>query len=63
MNILFVKLNATGDVVRTTTLLHKFAADDITWVTAPNNVSLLDGLRPNVRCIKWDDRAKALDRE
>ena len=63
MNILFIKLNATGDVVRTTTLLHKFADDDITWVTAPNNVSLLDGLRPNMRCIKWDDRAQALDRE
>jgi ADP-heptose:LPS heptosyltransferase len=63
MNILFVKLNATGDVVRTTTLLHKFTGDDITWVTAPNNVSLLDGLRPNIRCIKWDDRAQALDRD
>jgi len=62
MNILLIKLNATGDVVRTTTLLHKLRGD-ITWVTAINNVVLLDGLRPNVRCIAWLDRAQALDRE
>lgn len=61
MNILIIKLNATGDVVRTTTLLHRLAGD-ITWVTAPNNTALLEGLRPNVRCIAWPDRAKALDR-
>lgn len=62
MNILIIKLNATGDVVRTTTLLHRLAGD-ITWVTAPNNVALLDGLRPNVRCVTWENRAQALDRE
>lgn len=61
MNILIIKLNATGDVVRTTTLLHRLDGD-ITWVTAPNNVALLAGLRPNVRCISWADRASALDR-
>lgn len=62
MNILIVKLNATGDVVRTTTLLHKLAGD-ITWVTAPNNIALLDSLRPNLRCVVWENRAQALDRE
>jgi ADP-heptose:LPS heptosyltransferase len=62
MNILIIKLNATGDVVRTTTLLHRLAGD-ITWVTAPNNTALLEGLRPNVRCITWDNRVRALDRE
>lgn len=62
MNILIIKLNATGDVVRTTTLLHR-QDGDITWVTAPNNVALLTGLRPNVRCFSWADRASALDRE
>ena len=61
MNILIIKLNATGDVVRTTTLLHRLQGE-ITWVTAPNNVVLLDGLRPNVRCISWENRAQALDR-
>lgn len=62
MNILIVKLNATGDVVRTTTLLHRLTGE-ITWITAPNNVVLLDGLRPNIRCIAWPDRTRALDRE
>jgi ADP-heptose:LPS heptosyltransferase len=61
MNILIIKLNATGDVVRTSTLLHRLQGD-ITWVTAPNNTALLDGLRPNVRCISWENRAQALDR-
>jgi hypothetical protein len=59
---LILKLNATGDVVRTTTLLHRLAGD-ITWITASNNVVLLDGLRPNVRCLSWENRAQALDCE
>lgn len=53
MNILIVKLNATGDVVRTTTLLHRLEGQ-ITWVTAKNNLSYFDGgLTPNVRCVCW----------
>ncbi len=62
MNILILKLNATGDVVRTSTLLHRLQGD-ITWVTAPGNTVLLEGLRPNVRCISWENRAQALDLE
>lgn len=62
MNILLIKLNATGDVVRTSTLLHRLEGD-ITWITAPNNAVLLHGLRPNVRCVSWENRAQALDRE
>jgi ADP-heptose:LPS heptosyltransferase len=62
MNILIIKLNATGDVVRTTTLLHRLDGH-ITWVTAPNNLALLNGLRPNVRCLSWPDRNLALDRQ
>lgn len=62
MDHLIVKLNATGDVVRTSTLLHRLAGD-ITWVTAPNNVALVEQLRPHLRCISWPDRALALDRE
>ena len=35
MNVLILKLNATGDVVRTTTtLLHRLQGD-ITWIAAP----------------------------
>ena len=62
LNFLIVKLNATGDVVRTTTLLHRLQGN-ITWVTAPNNVVLLDGLLDSVRCLSWQDRALAFDRE
>jgi ADP-heptose:LPS heptosyltransferase len=61
MNTLILKLNATGDVVRTTTLLHRLRGD-ITWVTAANNVVLLEGLSPVVRCVSWVNRAQALDR-
>jgi ADP-heptose:LPS heptosyltransferase len=38
MNVLILKLNATGDVVRTTTLLHRLQGD-ITWITAPTTFS------------------------
>ena len=61
MNVLILKLNATGDVVRTTTLLRRLLGE-ITWVTASNNVVLLEGVRPNVRCVSWENRAQALDR-
>jgi ADP-heptose:LPS heptosyltransferase len=60
MKILIIKLNATGDVVRTTSLLRRLEAD-ITWITAKGNVPLLDGVRPNVRCLAWEDRARAGD--
>ncbi len=62
MNHLIVKLNATGDVVRTSTLLHRLRGE-ITWVTAPNNVALVEHIRPNVRCVSWASRNQALDRE
>jgi ADP-heptose:LPS heptosyltransferase len=58
---LIVKLNATGDVVRTTTLLHEFAAGGVTWITASPNDGLLR--HPAVRCLEWSNRDVALDRE
>lgn len=61
MNTLILKLNATGDVVRTTTLLHRLSGD-ITWVTAELNVALLEGTRPRVRCLSWQKRESAADR-
>jgi hypothetical protein len=55
MKILILKLNATGDVVRTTPLLRCLKGE-ITWVTAGNNIALLDGLAANLRSLCWEDR-------
>jgi heptosyltransferase-2 len=60
MNILIVKLNATGDVVRTTPLLRRFKAR-VTWVTAARNVVLVDGLLDDLRCLAWEQREAARD--
>src|SRR5678816_500360 len=53
--ILIIKLGATGDVVRTTPLLTKFEGP-ITWLTGAKNAGLLHGLKPNLRCVSWEDR-------
>ncbi len=60
MNVLIVKLGATGDVVRTTPLLHRLSGS-VTWITAAKNGVLLDGLSDNLRQFSWEERAKALD--
>jgi heptosyltransferase II len=60
INILIIKLGATGDVVRTTPLLRKLHAN-ITWLTAAKNTELLEDLLPTLRCTSWDDRLSALD--
>jgi lipopolysaccharide heptosyltransferase II len=62
MKILIVKINATGDVVRTTTLLRLLQDEDVTWITARTNVELIDGSGGEVRCLSWDDRELARDR-
>ncbi len=61
MNVLIVKLNATGDVVRTTTLLHRLQGH-VTWITAVMNTALLEGIVPPVRCLPWTNREVARDR-
>ena len=61
MNVLIIKLGATGDVVRTTPILSRLNAA-VTWLTAATNSVLLDGLTENLRCFSWEQRAKALDR-
>ena len=61
MNTLILKLNATGDVVRTTTLLRRLRGH-VTWVTADVNTVLLEHTLPNLRCLAWGDREQALDR-
>jgi len=60
MNILIVKLGATGDVVRTTPLLRRLDGH-ITWLTAAKNIILLQGLTPNLRCFSWEERDSVLD--
>lgn len=45
MRNLIIKLGASGDVVRTTALLHLFK--DVDWITSGNNALLLQGL-PNI---------------
>jgi len=60
MNVLIVKLGATGDVVRTTPLLRRLNSS-ITWITAAKNCVLLDGLADNLRHFSWEARARALD--
>jgi Glycosyltransferase family 9 (heptosyltransferase) len=53
--ILILKLNATGDVVRTTPLLCCLEGE-ITWITARNNIGLLNRLPGNLRSFTWEDR-------
>ena len=55
MNILIIKLNATGDVVRTTPLLRRLKGG-FTWITAQKNLELIDRLAPNLRCVSWENR-------
>lgn len=61
MNTLIIKLNATGDVVRTTTLLHVLSGE-VTWITARDNLPLLQGIADGLRSFAWEDRALAMDR-
>jgi hypothetical protein len=61
MNVLIAKLGATGDVVRTTTLLNKFR-DHVTWITEAKNAALLRNLRDDLRCLSWEEREAAKDR-
>jgi hypothetical protein len=60
MNVLILKLGATGDVVRTSTLLHRFPGQ-VTWITAAKNVSLLQNLLFDLRCFSWEERQNAAD--
>src|SRR5438034_7644309 len=62
MKTLIIKLNAAGDVVRTTCLLRRLDGS-VTWLTASTNVSLLRGTARNVRCMAWEDREAALEED
>ena len=62
MDVLIVKLGATGDVVRTTTLLGSLRGE-ITWLTDPKNTVLLQDLPQEVRCFSWEDRDSCRNRK
>lgn len=56
---LIIKLGATGDVVRTSSLLRRLDGR-VTWVTADKNRVYLEGLIgrgiPEVRILSWEER-------
>jgi lipopolysaccharide heptosyltransferase II len=59
MHSLIIKLGATGDVVRTTPLLHRLDGE-VTWVTASRNKTLLQDIpevRHDLRVLGWEDRS------
>jgi lipopolysaccharide heptosyltransferase II len=61
MQTLVIKLNATGDVVRTTTLLGRLGGET-TWITAaPNDQLMQPGA--GLRCFEWAERERARDRD
>jgi heptosyltransferase II len=57
MSVLIIKLGATGDVVRTTPLLRRLDGP-VSWVTAENNLALLQGIDREVRCVSWENRRR-----
>jgi hypothetical protein len=61
MNVLIAKLGATGDVVRTTTLLSRFDGH-VSWITEQKNAILLRGVSDRIRCLSWEERETARDR-
>ena len=60
MNILIIKIGATGDVVRTTPLLRRLNGD-IQWLTAAKNTVLLEGVKDNLGCVSWEERETTSD--
>jgi len=60
MSVLIIKLGATGDVVRTTPLLRRLDGP-VSWITAENNLALLEGIDREVRCVSWENRERVAD--
>jgi ADP-heptose:LPS heptosyltransferase len=54
MSILVTKLGASGDVVRTTVLLHKLKGE-IFWLTSDSNITLLKDLA-HIIPVSWSNR-------
>ncbi len=55
MTILIIKLGASGDVIRTTPLLHVLSGE-IEWLTDDRNAILLSGVEHIAQSIPWRDR-------
>lgn len=55
MAILIIKRGASGDVIRTTVLLHFFKGQEADWLTSDLNVELLRGLE-GVNAVAWKNR-------
>jgi ADP-heptose:LPS heptosyltransferase len=60
VSVLIIKLGATGDVVRTTPLLRRLDGA-VSWITAENNLALLEGIDREVRCVSWENRRRVAD--
>jgi ADP-heptose:LPS heptosyltransferase len=60
MNILIIKLGATGDVARTTPLLRRLGGH-IAWLTEAKNTVLLEGVTDNLHCFFWEERRRLPD--
>jgi heptosyltransferase-2 len=60
MSTLILKLDASGDVVRTTPILRVLKGP-VTWITAERNLSLLNGIDQRLRVVSWKDRELARD--
>lgn len=57
MKTLVLKLNATGDVVRTTPLLRVLEGP-VTWITAQRNVPLIEKIWTGLTALSWEQRHK-----
>jgi len=57
MRVLIIKLGATGDVLRTTTLLRIFT-DEVDWITSEINVSMLSNADFQVDTCAWEDAGR-----
>lgn len=55
MKVLIIKLGATGDVVRTSTLLHVLDGE-IDWLTSDMNVAVLKGCDSIKSIVPWSER-------
>jgi lipopolysaccharide heptosyltransferase II len=60
MSMLIIKLGATGDVVRTTPLLRRFNGP-ISWITARDNLPMLQGIDRELHCVSWENRNRVAD--
>ncbi len=56
MKVLIIKLGASGDVIRSTPLLHLLSGE-IHWLTDNGNAVLLSGLRQVARTFSWTERS------